>query len=59
MTGAVLAYHDVTDLVRAIGVKDEFVSTISHELRTPLTAALAYLELLDESTDVSPRATSR
>jgi two-component system, OmpR family, phosphate regulon sensor histidine kinase PhoR len=53
-TGAVLAYHDVTDLVRAIGVKDEFVSTISHELRTPLTAALAYLELLDESTDVTP-----
>ncbi len=54
LAGAVLAYHDVTDLVRAIGVKDDFVSTISHELRTPLTAALAYLELLDESTDVSP-----
>lgn len=54
MTGAVLAYHDVTDSVRAMAVKDEFVSTISHELRTPLTAALAYLELLDESTDVSP-----
>ena len=53
LAGAVLAYHDVTDLVRAMGVKDEFVSTISHELRTPLTAALAYLELLDESTDVS------
>ena len=53
LAGAVLAYHDVTDLVRAMGVKDEFVSTISHELRTPLTAAMAYLELLDESTDVS------
>jgi PAS domain S-box-containing protein len=54
LAGAVLAYHDVTDLVRAMSVKDEFVSTISHELRTPLTAALAYLELLDESTDVTP-----
>jgi len=52
--GAVLAYHDVTDQVRAMGVKDEFVSAISHELRTPLTAALAYLELLDDSTDVTP-----
>ncbi|NYE35885.1 hypothetical protein F4692_000989 [Nocardioides cavernae] len=51
--GAVLAYHDVTDLVRAMHVKDEFVATLSHELRTPLTAALAYLELLDDSTDVS------
>lgn len=51
--GAVLAYHDVTELVRALQVKDEFVTTLSHELRTPLTSALAYLELLDESTDVS------
>ncbi|GAA5107908.1 hypothetical protein GCM10023339_06360 [Alloalcanivorax gelatiniphagus] len=51
--GAVLAYHDVTEQVRASQVKDEFVSTVSHELRTPLTAALAYLELLDESGDVS------
>ena len=49
LTGAVLAYNDVTQLIRAVNVRDEFVSTVSHELRTPLTAALAYLELLDES----------
>lgn len=53
LSGAVLAYHDVTDLVRAMDVKDEFVATVSHELRTPLTSALAYLELLDDSTEVS------
>ena len=53
LSGAVLAYHDITDLVRAMDVKDEFVATVSHELRTPLTSALAYLELLDDSTDVS------
>ncbi len=53
LTGAVLAYHDVTDLIRAVQVKDDFMATVSHELRTPLTSALAYLELLDESTDVS------
>ncbi len=45
--GAVLAYHDITDLQRATRVKDDFVASVSHELRTPLTAALAYLELLD------------
>ncbi|GAA1916119.1 sensor histidine kinase [Nocardioides hwasunensis] len=50
--GAVLAYHDVTDRIRAEAVKDEFVSTVSHELRTPLTSALAYLELLEESADL-------
>ena len=56
LTGAVLAYHDVTELIRAVKVKDEFVSTVSHELRTPLTAALAYLELLDESVAPMPDA---
>ncbi|MFC0222270.1 sensor histidine kinase, partial [Nocardioides zeicaulis] len=52
-TGAVLAYHDVTDMIRASAVKDEFVSSVSHELRTPLTSALAYLELLDDSPSVT------
>jgi hypothetical protein len=51
--GAALAYHDVTDLVRAIKVKDEFVTTVSHELRTPLTSALAHLELLEDAAGVS------
>jgi PAS domain S-box-containing protein len=53
VTGAALAYHDVTELVRAITARDEFVASISHELRTPLTAALAYLELLEDSTEVT------
>lgn len=52
-TGAVLAYHDVTDMLRASAVKDEFISSVSHELRTPLTSALAYLELLDDSPAVT------
>jgi two-component system phosphate regulon sensor histidine kinase PhoR len=56
LTGAVLAYNDVTQLIRAVNVRDEFVSTVSHELRTPLTAALAYLELLDESVAPIPGA---
>ncbi|RYB94597.1 PAS domain S-box protein [Nocardioides oleivorans] len=51
--GAALAYQDVTDKIRAEKVKDDFVSTVSHELRTPLTSALAYLELLEESADVT------
>ncbi len=48
VTGAALAYLDVTDTMRALKAKDDFVLTVSHELRTPLTSALAYLELLDE-----------
>jgi two-component system phosphate regulon sensor histidine kinase PhoR len=56
LTGAVLAYNDVTELIRAVNVKDEFVSTVSHELRTPLTSALAYLELLEMSVEQLPEA---
>ena len=56
LTGAVLAYNDVTELIRAVSVKDEFVSTVSHELRTPLTSALASLELLEESVEQLPDA---
>ena len=48
-TGAALAYQDVTELMRALKVKDEFVTTVSHELRTPLTSALAHLELLEDA----------
>lgn len=44
--GAALAYKDVTDLLRAIEVKDEFVSTVSHELRTPLASIAGYLEVV-------------
>ncbi|KRF35037.1 sensor histidine kinase [Nocardioides sp. Soil805] len=46
LTGAALAYKDVTDYMRALAVKDEFVASVSHELRTPLTSVLGHLEML-------------
>lgn len=52
--GSALAYHDVTDLMRAIQVKDDFLASVSHELRTPLTSALAYLELLEGAGHLEP-----
>ena len=50
--GAVLAYQEITDLIRAIQVKDEFVASVSHELRTPLTSILGHLEMLCDSDDL-------
>ncbi len=52
-SGAVLAYADVTELVRALTAKDHFVAAVSHELRTPLTSVLGHLELLVESPHLS------
>ena len=46
--GAALAYQEISDLMRAIQIQDEFVSSVSHELRTPLTSVLGHLELLCE-----------
>jgi signal transduction histidine kinase len=46
--GAVLAYHDITELMTAARLKDEFVATVSHELRTPLTSIVGYVDVLLE-----------
>lgn len=44
--GTLVAMQDVTDLARALQVKDELIATVSHELRTPLTSVLGYVEIL-------------
>ncbi|GAA4696157.1 HAMP domain-containing sensor histidine kinase [Nocardioides nanhaiensis] len=52
LEGAVLAYKDVTDLVRATAAKEEFLTLVSHELRTPLTSITGHVEMLQEHPDV-------
>ncbi|MBO9520371.1 MAG: hypothetical protein J7518_02440 [Nocardioidaceae bacterium] len=52
--GAVLAYHDVTELMTAARLKDEFVATVSHELRTPLTSIVGYVDILLEDLEDLP-----
>ncbi|MEO5664765.1 MAG: ATP-binding protein [Nocardioides sp.] len=52
--GSALAYQEITDLMRAMRVQDEFVSSVSHELRTPLTSVLGHLEMLCEHDDLPP-----
>ena len=52
--GAVLAYHDITELVQASRIKDEFVASVSHELRTPLTSIIGYVDLILDDTEALP-----
>lgn len=47
--GAVVVFHDVTEVMVAVAAQEDFVASVSHELRTPLTSILGYLELaMDE-----------
>ena len=57
--GAALAYNDVTDYMRAMRVKDEFVASVSHELRTPLTSIRGYVDLLREEDDLPAGAAQK
>lgn len=48
VVGCVLAFSDVTPLLKAAAAQSAFVAAVSHELRTPLTAILGYTDLLRE-----------
>ena len=50
--GAALAYKDVTDFMRALEVKEEFIASVSHELRTPLTSIRGFTSLVLERDDL-------
>ena len=45
-SGAVLVFHDVTDLRRLERMRQDFVANVSHELKTPLASIKAYTETL-------------
>lgn len=52
--GAVLAYHDITELVLASRIKEEFVASVSHELRTPLTSIVGYVDIILDDAEGVP-----
>jgi two-component system, OmpR family, phosphate regulon sensor histidine kinase PhoR len=46
LTGALVIFHDVTQIRSLEAVRKEFVANVSHELRTPLAIITGYLETL-------------
>ena len=58
-TGAVVLFHDITELKRLDQVRSDFVANVSHELRTPLSILRGYIETLLDNPETSREELSR
>jgi two-component system, OmpR family, phosphate regulon sensor histidine kinase PhoR len=56
--GALVIFHDVTQIRSLEAVRKEFIANVSHELRTPLSIITGYLETLIDGDD-DPETASR
>ena len=59
ITGAVVLFHDITQLKQADKVRRDFVANVSHELRTPLSIVRGYIETLLDNPETSEKELSR
>src|SRR4030066_758578 len=48
LSGAVLAFHDITGLRQLEDIRKDFVANVSHEIKTPITAIKGFAETLLE-----------
>lgn len=46
LKGAVLVFHDITELKRLENMRKDFVANVSHELKTPITSIRGFAETL-------------
>jgi two-component system phosphate regulon sensor histidine kinase PhoR len=58
-TGAVVLFHDITELKRIDQIRSDFVANVSHELRTPLSILRGYIETLLDNPKTSREELSR
>jgi two-component system phosphate regulon sensor histidine kinase PhoR len=58
-TGAVILFHDITQLKQLDQIRSDFVANVSHELRTPLSILRGYIETLREHPKLSRQESAR
>ncbi len=56
LEGAVLVFHDISELRRLEKVRQDFVANVSHELRTPVASIKGYAETLLSGAMDDPQA---
>jgi two-component system phosphate regulon sensor histidine kinase PhoR len=59
MSGAVVLFHDITELKQLDQIRREFVANVSHELRTPLSILRGYIEVLLDEPETSQEELAR
>jgi two-component system, OmpR family, phosphate regulon sensor histidine kinase PhoR len=59
ITGALVLFHDITELKKMDQIRRDFVANVSHELRTPLSILRGYIETLLDSPKTPPDELSR
>ncbi len=55
----VVVFHDVTEIKRLEGIRQEFTANVSHELKTPLTVIRGSADTLQDSAHSDPDAVRR
>jgi len=59
ISGAVILFHDITQLKRVDQIRSDFVANVSHELRTPLSILRGYIETLLDNPKTSREELAR
>jgi two-component system, OmpR family, phosphate regulon sensor histidine kinase PhoR len=59
ITGALVLFHDITELKKMDQIRRDFVANVSHELRTPLSILRGYIETLLDGPETSHEELSR
>ena len=57
--GAIITFHDITELRKAQQIRSDFVANVTHELKTPLTSIRGFIETLRQGAIRTPDVAER